>query len=272
MAGSSPFPEICDVMVARFSGSTLRLVSPAVVPARAAAVMEREATIASHSRSCSHWPMNGLGGIQAAGAALHQMLQLWDQAEHLLPLSKGTQSGARVREGVGVDEIEVDLLLLKAAEAPHAAQEISRRLVDLAQQFGAVTKWLLQSARVSCDSVQKAPRHEQPLAVLRDDHRVIARDWLGADMNAGISRLLLRAAQILDNVDLSPRAIHDDLLGSRDLRVPLQAAASVLERAGALTAECAAFVRAFDQQWLALRSEITSTMALYPHGKSSGRF
>lgn len=268
MLGSSPFPEVSDVMVARFSGSALRLVPPVGVPARAAAVTGREATIASHSRICSHWPMNGQAGIQAAGAALGQLVQLWDQAEHLLTKTDRGQSGSRVPAGVVVDDIDIDidLLLLKAAEVPHAAQVISQQLVDLSQQFSAVTKWLLQSARVSCDGVQKAPRHEQPLAVLRDDHRVIARDWLGADMNAGISRLLLRAAQILDDLDLSTRAIHDDLLGSRDFLVPLQAAATTLERAGALAADCAAFVRAFDQQWLALRGEISSTMALYPRG------
>ncbi len=271
MLGSSPFTEISDVMVARFSGSTLRLVPPASVPALAAGVIERGATIDSHSRSCSHWPMNGLDDIQAAGAALQHLVQLWDQAEQLFTVSGRAQSGSRVPEGVVVDEIEIDLLLLKAAEAPHAAQVISQQLVDLAQQFSAVNKWLLQSARVSCEGVQKAPRHEQALAVLRDDHRVIARDWLGADMNAGISRLLLRAAQILHSVDLSPRAIHDDLLGSRDLRVPLQAAATILERAGALAADCAAFVRNFDQQWLSLRGEISATMALHPHGNVSGR-
>jgi hypothetical protein len=43
----------------------------------------------------------------------------------------------------------------------------------------------------------------------------------------------------------------------------------MLERAGVLATDCTAFVQSFDQQWIALRGEIASTMALYPQGNSA---
>lgn len=246
-----------------------RLTTSVDAPGSGAAREELQAYDAAISRTCPHWPMNAPDGIRAASVALHKLLQLWDEAERLLPAPNRVRSDARETVVVLGNGIDIDLLLLKAAVAPDAARAISLQLVELGQQFSVVTQWLMRSAQSSYDAVQRVPYQQQVLAVLRDDHRVIARDWLGADMNAAVARLLLRAARVLESEDLSQRAIHDDLLGSRSLRVPLQAAATMLERAGVLATDCTAFVQSFDQQWIALRGEIASTMALYPQGNSA---
>lgn len=230
---------------------------------------ELEVHDATSGRSCPHWPMNAPDGIRAASVALHELVQLWERAERLLPVPNRSGAVGSESEGMPGNAIDVDLLLLKASLAPDTVRAITLALVELAEQFSTVTRWLMRSAQSSYESVQRVRYQQQVLAVLRDDHRVIARDWLGADMNAAVARLLLRAAQVLTSEDLSQRAIHDDLLGSRGLRVPLQAACEMLERAGVLASDCTAFVRSFDEQWLALRGEISSTMTLYPIGDSA---
>lgn len=249
--------------------SSRRFVPQLVAHEPGSAGEELQVHAAASSRSCPHWPMNAPDGIRAASVALRDLLQLWDRAERLLPAPNRAGAAECESDGIPGHTIDVDLLLLKASLAPDAARAITLQLVELAEQFSTVTRWLMRSAQSSYDSVQRGPYQQQVLAVLRDDHRVIARDWLGADMNAAVARLLLRAARVLTSEDLSQRAIHDDLLGSRGLRVPLQAACEMLARAGVLATDCTAFVRSFDEQWLALRGEISATMALYPLGDSA---
>jgi len=259
LLNAAPGPE----PVATF---TLRLVPSGDRPRLGAGASEPQAGDSVASRNCSHWPMNAPDGIRAASAALQDLVRLWDHAERLLPETDPARVDARESGNVRVEEIEFDLLLLKLALVPDAALAINKALLDLAEQFAAVTQWLMRSAQASCDAVQRAPPQAQGQALLRDDHRVIARDWLSADMNAAIARALLRASRVLASMDLSPRAIHEDLLGSRSFRAPLQAAAAMVECSGALATECAVFVQSFDAQWVGLRREIASTMALYPLG------
>jgi len=218
LLNAAPGPE----PVATF---TLRLVPSGDRPRLGAGASEPQAGDSVASRNCSHWPMNAPDGIRAASAALQDLVRLWDHAERLLPETDPARVDARESGNVRVEEIEFDLLLLKLALVPDAALAINKALLDLAEQFAAVTQWLMRSAQASCDAVQRAPHQAQGQALLRDDHRVIARDWLSADMNAAIARALLRASRVLASMDLSPRAIHEDLLGSRSFRAPLQAAA-----------------------------------------------
>lgn len=249
-----------DSVAVGLPGAALRLVPPVDARRQVALVVEREARDAARGRICAHWPMDAPEGIRAASEALRGLVDLWVQAERLNPAA-GPLRVAGQPDDEPADGIDIDLLLLKAAEVPDAARATARAMADLAQQFLIVAQWLTRSAQASCRSVQPAPCPQQFLAAPRDDHRSIARDFLCADMNAGIARLLLRAAQALNSVVLPVQVIRNDLLDTRSLREPLQAAATMLERARTLAAECAAFVESFDHQWADLRGRIASAMA-----------
>jgi len=259
----APMPK-SDSAAAGLPGGALRLVPPVETRRHGAPVIELQGRDAARGRICSHWPMHAPDGIHAASEALLGLAKLWEQAERLMPASEPDPCIACTPDGDPADGIDLDLLLLKADEVPDAARTVTRALVDLAQQFFTVAQWLTRAAQTSCMAVQHAPCLQQSLGAPREDHRSIARDFLCADMNAAIARLLMRTAQTLDSLVLPVQSIRDDLLGARNLQEPLRVAGTMLERARNLTTESAKFVESFDHQWADLRARAVSTMALAP--------
>ncbi len=242
----------------------VRLVHPMVgIPRLAVAPFVAPAD-AIRARFCAHWPLHGPDSIRAAAATLRALSQVWDRAEELIEISRFDPVACLDVSVVDVDGMQLDILLLKGAQVPDGAQALAQNLADLAHDYVSVREWLARSAQSTCDGVKDAGLADARPMLLRDDHRVIARDWLGADMNALLGWLLQRAAAILLSVDLSPDAIHSDLLGARAFKAPLLAAASLLERASGLAVECAAFVEDFDRRWLAMRDAAAAAAALYP--------
>ena len=214
---------------------------------------------------CGHWPLDGTGRIQAAALALRALSKAWDGARDLL---EDGGSGRCVCLDVAVvplDDAQFDVLLFQAARVPDGVQAIAMALSTLERDFGSVKKWLMGSAQAAClakAGVGTAGEELGPL--VRDDHRVIARDWLAADMNAMIAWLLRRAIRVLKSMDLSPDSVKSDLLGARHYQVALLAVAAILERAAVLALECAACVEDFNHRWMALRTHVAAANALYP--------
>ena len=51
--------------------------------------------------------------------------------------------------------------------------------------------------------------------LLGERHRIIANDWQAAHMNTLTSRLPDRAADILEQIDFTHKALRDDLVGQK---------------------------------------------------------
>ncbi len=214
---------------------------------------------------CSHWPLDGGEQIQAAAVTLRTLSKVWDRAYELQDGSGTGRCGCLDVTVIPLVEAQFDALLPQAALVPDGVQAMVQVLSALGRDFGAVNGWLVGSAHAACLVRTSAdPAGRGRLTVLRDDHRVIARDWLAADMNAMIAWLLRRAIRVLQSMDMSPGAIRADLLGARHHQAALKAAASILERAALLAVECAAYVEDFNHRWLDLRAQVAAATALYP--------
>ena len=210
---------------------------------------------------CGHWPLDAPGRIQAAALDLHALSTAWDRAHDLLG---GEACGYHACLDVAViplDDVQYDVVLFQAALVPDKVQAIVLALSALEQDFGSVKEWLVSSARDACRAKEGA---DVGLTVVRDDHRVIARDWLAADMNAMIAWLLRRAIRTLMRMDLSPDAVRADILGARHYQGALRAVAAILERAALLALQSAAYVEGFNHQWLELRGHVAFANALCP--------
>jgi len=88
------------------------------------------------------------------------------------------------------------------------------------------------------------------VSFLGDRHRVIANDWQSAELQRLIGRLLARAADLLDGLDLRPAALREDL------RTPARILFSVselIDHAVALTARSAALVQDNERRWRVFR-------------------
>ena len=221
-------------------------------------------------QSCTHWPLNSVTQIQAAGAALRSVLELWDHAADLSGASRDSRSGC-LDPSVAVDDMRGDVLMLRAAAVPDSVQRLKLALSTLAEDFEKISRWLGKSAQDTCDAKKVTEHAYTKLTLLRDDNRAIARDWLGADMNALIAWLLNRAVGVINRLDLSPDAIAADLQGTGSYKPAIESAAAMLERAATLAAETELFVDNFDRQWRGFRDQMASVIAMSPAATALAR-
>ena len=78
--------------------------------------------------------------------------------------------------------------------------------------------------------------------LLGERHRIIANDWQAAHMNTLTSRLPDRAADILEQIDFTHKALRDDLVGQKISPGRLYSAAELKSHAADLCSDSAGLV------------------------------
>ena len=218
---------------------------------------------AAQQQVCSHWPLNAAVQLQAASATVRSVLDVWERAAEHARAARIRQAGC-LDLAVAEGDPQLDILLLHAALLPDKAHALTLALHALAADFEKISAWLIRSGQSTCNGKKAADEAYARLAVMRDDHRVIARDWLAADMNALIAWMLRRAVRVLERMDFAHVEIASDLLGARAYQAPITSVAALLDQAGVLAHEAAAFVDNFDRQWGGLRELMTTVIASSP--------
>ena len=212
----------------------------------------RTASLA-HERMCTHWPLDGASQMLNASHALLVMADRLVTAGS--PPAPARPTGcidlhALAREPLG------DALSSSIVSVPAELQAHKLALRALADDFEKISVWLARAAESSWDAA-KALRQRLGLAgVLGEDQRMIAKDWLAADMNALIATLLRRAVGVLDRVDLTPNAAKADAAGQGSHVPFVRLAAEILQRAAALATQAALFVEEFDKRWHLFRQQV----------------
>ncbi len=215
-------------------------------------------------RMCAHWPLNCVARIQNTSYALRVVSERLAWAGSLPAASLSHQSGC-IDVALSASDPLAEGVLLRVAALPAEIQTHKLALRALAEDLARVSGWLAQTCGSGWDAA-KAARQKLGLAgALGDDQRVIAKDWVAADMNALVGGLLRRAVTVLDRIDLTPAAIRSDVAGPRTYTLVAQLAAEMLERAAALAAQSAEFVQDFDKRWHLLRQQISTATSANPH-------
>ena len=95
------------------------------------------------------------------------------------------------------------------------------------------------------------PRLEIPeLAdLLGERHRIIANDWQASGMSALAGRVLVRAADMLEQVDFSPAPLRADLAASALRPRLLYSAAELIDHAADLLSDSAGLVHDNGRRW-----------------------
>ena len=96
--------------------------------------------------------------------------------------------------------------------------------------------------------------------VLGERHRIITNDWLAAHMQTLVARLLDRAADMLDRVDLTPAALRADLADARIAPRRLRSVAEMVDHAGDLCGESARLVHDNERRWRVFRERTTNLL------------
>lgn len=132
---------------------------------------------------------------------------------------------------------------------------------SIARDYQTAADWLDRGAGSASDSPVPVRRGPGLASALGEDHRVVTRDRLAADMNALVAWLLRQALKVLDRIDLQTSEVHADPAGSGAQRHVLLTAARMLDRAAVLARESELFVEAFDLRWRDYRDHISATVA-----------
>lgn len=85
--------------------------------------------------------------------------------------------------------------------------------------------------------------------MLAERHRIISSDWQAASMIALSSRILERAADVLEQVDFTPRALRADLAGGAVCIARLYSAAELIAHAADLCSDSAGLVHGNERRW-----------------------
>ena len=148
------------------------------------------------------------------------------------------------------------VLFMEGEGEPAEITHLVRDLRTAADDFVATGDWLTNAMQASWDVAAALIDVEELADVLGERHRIIANDWLAADMSALIARVLHRAADILDHIDFAPAAVRLDLAGARRFAGLLHSAAELVNRAADLASESAGLVNDNERRWRVFRDRV----------------
>ena len=157
------------------------------------------------------------------------------------------------------------VLFMEGDGEPAEISHLIRDLRSTAEDFIATGAWLANAMQASWDVAADLIDIDGLADVLGERHRIIANDWLAADMSGLIARLLHRAADILDHIDFTPASVRSDLAGPRRFAGLLHAAAELVNRGADLASESAGLVNDNERRWRVFRERVQATT-----GRSEG--
>jgi len=212
-------------------------------------------------QACAHWPLDACAQIEAAARCLRVLAEIWT-LEKSLTVPQSGRAGCIDLELLASAPLS-GTLLHRIAQFPAQMRAQKQALRALADDFATVSVWLCGAAGSSWDAA-KAVRQSLGLAVAPgESHRVIARDWLAADLNALMAAVLHRALGQLDQLMLTPSMIEADLAGQRVFGGLLCQTADTLDSAAAMACDATLFVEQFDKRWRLFRGQLADTIPVH---------
>lgn len=182
--------------------------------------------------------------------------------EHAIELQRAARALTTLADRWGeMAAPQADGALFLAREGqPVELARLTRDLGALADDCAATGAWLAEAMEASWEATATL-RHPGLADLLGERHRIIANDWQAAGLSTMVSRMTLRAIDLLAPLDLSSEGVRSDLAGPRVLPRYLHSAAELLDRAADLASESAGLVRDNERRWRVLRSRVEAIVS-----------
>jgi hypothetical protein len=152
------------------------------------------------------------------------------------------------------------VLFLEGEGRPAELTRLIRDLRAAADDQRGTSEWLGQAMESSWAVAASLVDIDGLADLLGERHRIIANDWLAASMSGVMSRLLDRAADILEHVDFAPAAVRADLADGRVSVGLLYSAAELMSRAADLSSESAGLVHDNERRWRVFRQRVAEVV------------
>jgi len=150
------------------------------------------------------------------------------------------------------------VLFLEGGGEPAELAALKGGLRARAAQYEQAGAWLTEAMTVSWRSAAGL-LPVRPLGdLLGERHRIIANNSLAAAMSTLVGSLLGRAADLLDQLDLTPEGVRADLAGPRGYPGYLYSAALLLDRAIDLAVTSTTLTRDSEPAWRAWQARVAA--------------
>ena len=148
------------------------------------------------------------------------------------------------------------VLFMEGEGEPAEVTRLKRDLREAAEDLAGTGEWLAAAMQASWDVAAALLTIPDLADLLGERHRIIANDWQAAAMSALTGRILVRAVEVLDQVDFSPAALRADIAGSRVTPRLLYSAAELMAHAADLLSDSAGLVHDNERRWRVFRARV----------------
>jgi hypothetical protein len=163
------------------------------------------------------------------------------------------------------DALQLDGVLFMEGEGePVELARLTRDLRTIGDDSIETGAWLAAAMEATWDAATALLGYEDLAEVLGDRHRIIANDWQAASMSSLAGRLLHRAVDIIDHLDLSPGGLRADLDGPRTSPRYLYSAVELIDRASDLLSDSAGLVHDNEPRWRGFRQRLATSLPPTP--------
>jgi len=216
-----------------------------------------------HERFYSTAPLETAVRLQRHARTLQALADRWSTAD---PAARSALSPYEGAEDLNSEAaIALDGVLFLEGEGRPA--EIAAMIGELrsdAEGFAGIGGWLDEAMQAAWNMAAALLDVDGLADVMGERHRIISNDWLAAHMQTLTARLLVRAAEMLEHLDLTPAWLRADLAADRVAPRRLYSAAEVISRAADLCCESARLVHDNERRWRVFRERVDEVVHSLP--------
>lgn len=213
-----------------------------------------------HEKYYSGAPLYQAIEIQKASKILKTLAERWSDVSEEAEIS-----GEKHRiHYSGCDDLNVTatiqhtgVLFMEGEGEPQEIYQVKRNLHELAEDFAKTGDWLSTAIESTWTLGKQLLSIPELADLLGERHRIMINDWQAASMNSLASRIIIRALDILEKVNMTPEAIRENL-SSHEKSYPsyLFSASELLDCVSDIVVESSMLVHDNDRKWREFRSRI----------------
>ena len=198
--------------------------------------------------------------LQRHARSLQALADTWSVVEPSDRTARSPYEGAEDLNSAAALQLD-GVLFLEGEGRPAEISHLVRDLRNAAEDQRGTAEWLTRAMESAWDGAAALIGIDGLSDMLGERHRIIANDWQAATMNTVMSRLLGRAADILDRVDFTPQGLRADLAGARVSIGLVYSAAEMVSHAADLCSDSAGLVHDNERRWRTFRQRVDEVLA-----------
>ena len=181
-----------------------------------------------HEKFYAQAPLEQALEVQAGSRVLKALAERWSTVAPTEHPAVSPFAGAADLNPPGLTS-ESGVLFMEGEGEPVELERLQRDLETLAGDIDRTGDWLAAAMEQSWQVAGALAAYPALADLLGERHRIIANDWQSAALQKLIARLLHRALELVERIDLSPSALRADLAGERQSAPYLYSASELLD-------------------------------------------